>query len=214
MEVLPQEIEISVLKKEIEKSFGLKPEMKNDYIGLSNCINKKLAELFPENNVGRKTVSEHTLMRIWGYVESNISTSNATWILLARSIGYLGWDDFKSKINNTYNPPTPSIEEVFENQREEIRRLQEDMICSKDGIYILGWHPEKYIKLEHIKNYAFKVLECKRMNKKPGEIFDAPDFCLSSNSTSEGSALPDIMIFDNIGYFDFHGKENEDYFYL
>ena len=212
MEVLPQEI--SILKEEIEKSFGLAPEMKNDYERLSKRINDRLTELFAEEIEGRNNVSEHTLMRIWGYVESNTATSKATLILLARSIGYSGWDDFKSKINNTYNPSAPSIEEVFESQREEIRRLQEDMIRSEDDTYILGWYPEKYIKLRHIENYTYKVLESKRMNKKEGEIFDAPDFCLSSGSTSEDSTLPDIMILDDIGYFDFHGKETEDYFYL
>jgi Helix-turn-helix domain, rpiR family. len=214
MEVLPQEI--SILKEEIEKSFGLAPEMKNDYERLSKRINDRLTELFAEEIEGRNNVSEHTLMRIWGYVESNTATSKATLILLARSIGYSGWDDFKSKINNTYNPSVPSIEEVFESQREEIRKLQKE-IPNKNATYILGWYPEKYSKLKYLGGFGFEVIESKNMKKKATETFISPDFSLSP---VENSKFPDIMLDDyDDDYFDTQRKEegeqfDEDYFYL
>lgn len=51
------------------------------------------------------------------------------------------------------------------------------------------------------------------MNRKEGELFDAPDFCLSK-STSEDFPLPDIMILDNIGHFEFHREETDDHLTL
>lgn len=132
---------------------------------------------------------------------------------VVRAIGFRDWDDFQLKKDEIYSPHVPDVEEVFESQREELRRLQEDMICNKDGIYILGWYPEKYIKFKHVENYTYEVLESNRMNRKKGERFDAPDF-RTAKSTTEDSQLPDIMILDNIGYFEYHGEETDDYFYL
>lgn len=139
--------------------------------------------------------------------------SNTTLDKVARATDFKDWSDFKLKISDKWIPTKLTIEEVFESQREEIRRLQEEMICSKDGIYTLGWYPEKYIIITHEENYTYKVLESKRMYKKTGDTFDAPDFRLSP-STTEDSELPDIIIDDRIGYFEEHGGETEEYYKL
>lgn len=188
------------LKELFEKKIGRTINTEKDY------------KVVIEKLFNNETSMMKTLKRVFDstYIKNfRKSTLNE----MARAIGFRDWDDFKSKIDQTYSPHVPNIEVVFETQREELRRLQEDMIRNKNGIYILGWYPEKYIKFKHIENYTYEVLESNRMNRKKGDSFDAPDFRLSK-STTEDSQLPDIMILDNIGYFEYHGRETDDYFYL
>lgn len=211
----------SSLKDEYET---LKPEYGDEIKELTEHINENL--LKNDNRLKEKkkkqdnkktwSVDSSTVERLFGYKDRDKweGPSPITLSFLAKSLKYKSWGDFKLKTGNMYCPLIPTKDEVFESQREELRRLQEDMIRNKDGIYILGWYPEKYIKFKHVENYTYEVLESNRMNRKEGELFDAPDFCLSE-STTEDSQLPDIMILDNIGYFREHnGEETNDYFKL
>jgi len=212
--------ELETLRKEIEEAASFSIESKNDFEKLHSWLEQKLKainDLHGTDKKGEPIIKENapsseTLMRIWEYVPYEGEILTKTWGLLARSLGYLGWNDFVSKVNNTYNPPTPSIEEVFENQRKEIQLG----ILNGRGIYTLGWYPEKYSKLKCLGGFEFEVIESKNMNKKTGDTFVSPTFKLSF---VEGAKFPDIML-DDYGddYFDHQreicGEFENNYFYL
>lgn len=217
--------EESLQKMIVEKS-GILPDTKSDFEKLHNWIYRQLEEIntnygIIKNNksvTGYKAPSSETLMRFWGH-EKNYEgkISDKTLGLLARSIGYKGWTDFKSKMDETYSPHVPDINEVFESQRKEILSLLEHGIPNSSGIYTLGWEPVKYSKIKHLGGFEFEVLESKNMHKIKGDTFITPDFKICPIKDTE---LPDIKL-DDYGddYFETHAKEygvpfTDDYFYL
>ncbi|MFV0362869.1 MAG: hypothetical protein ACK5LL_07250 [Suipraeoptans sp.] len=142
--------ELYTLKKEIEESAGFTIESKADFKKLHFWLDRKLKEINEQqlgtDEKGNLIVEEYTpsadtLMRIWEYVKYDGEISTKTWGFLVRSIGYLGWDDFKEKVAESYSPPVPTHKEVFDNQRKIIKEQS-----NGDGIYLLGWYPKKYSK--------------------------------------------------------------------
>jgi len=206
--------EFIILKEKFEAAIERTIKTEDDCKVVGEYINDKFPDK-DKNNDGF-IISLKTLKRVFGILPYENSHSNTTLHTLARCVGFKDWDDFKSKINNTYNPSVPSIEEVFESQREEIRKLQKE-IPNKNATYILGWYPEKYSKLKYLGGFGFEVIESKNMKKKATETFISPDFSLSP---VENSKFPDIMLDDyDDDYFDTQRKEegeqfDEDYFYL
>lgn len=198
--------EESVFLKEKFESLGNPIKTDVNYHGVVKFLNEKFPKKKKWANDGENeyVLSIKTLKRFFQFETPNKTFYFDTPTTLAQAVGFKDWGDFIAEIGNKWIPSTRTYKEVFEDQREKIRRLQEDMIRSKDGTYTLGWYPEKYIIFEHDENYTYKVLESKRMTNQKDEKFDAPDFCLSTTSTSEDSKLPDIMILDDIGYFDIH----------
>lgn len=217
--------ELDALKEAIAEKAGFAIESKSDFEKLHTWLDKQLKEINEKHGMDEKgkplikdkTPSADTLMRIWGYTPYKGETSTKTLSLLARSIGYLGWEDFKSKMSETYSPHVPDIKEVFENQRKEILSLLEHGIPNSSGIYTLGWEPVKFSKLKHLGGFEFEVIESKNMHKIKGDTFITPDFKTCAIKDTE---LPDIKL-DDYGddYFETHAKEygvpfTDDYFYL
>lgn len=200
--------ELTSLKKDVESYFGIIIETKNDYDRLRKAINGQLKDnrgsALSKDEIQAESISTITLMRIWGYVEyKNKDTKTRSLPILARSIGYTGWQDYCEHIKQA--------EEQSSQKEIEIPLLEDPTICinpqyinvlglEKLHRLILGWHPYKYCIIEFLGDFEFKIIETKGLKKKAGDIFYAQGFSLTP--IQENNPYPDIRIDPFYHYYD------------
>lgn len=86
------------LVEAIEKDVQRKLSAPSDFKWLSGQIEKRITE----------HISSSTLMRIWGYMDG-VTPRKVTLNILARFLGYMGYDDFEAK---TADSPVPDVSEA------------------------------------------------------------------------------------------------------
>lgn len=168
MSIALNDKELSLLKREIEEYFKIKPETKKDYDRLHAHIDHelvKLTEALPKNEKGNpiipkeKAPSSETLMRIWGYVISKSEIRPKTYSILARSIGYTSLEDALEKIKEKESQRKgllTEISEMLDSFKKEISSFDIKKIDNENdwkSAYILNIKPEELevgaiIKLE------------------------------------------------------------------
>lgn len=139
------------LKQAVERTIDFPLSTHGDFLRLSAGIEFTL----------REHMSESTLERLWGYSTRHYDTvSVRTLNVLARFVGYHGWDDFCITSEQAV-----SESELFIDQG----------ICSDDlkvGDKLrIGWPPDRICIIRYLGNNNFIAEETINSTMQPGDTF-------------------------------------------
>lgn len=137
----------------IERTTGMVLVSPKDFIRLSESVFAATHTL----------VSPSTLMRLWGYIKSDVNPRMSTLTLLSRFVGYKSWADLCSA-NVTERESnvvvTPHI------------KVSEDL---KPGQMLrLTWMPNRICDIRYLGNEMFKVEYAENTGLKKGAFFSCP----------------------------------------
>lgn len=151
--------EITLLKKDVEKTFGKTPHVHVDFVELRDNI----------FSVTKEHVSETTLERIWEYSTRGYdSVSRRILDVLATYVNAGSWDGFLKRLK--------------ENGSTESDLFDIDIIRSADlqpgaGIRI-GWAPDRLCTLCYLGDNRFRAMETRNSKLQPGDTFSCLQFQL------------------------------------
>lgn len=80
----PDEQILKTLLDAVRQTYGCKPSCPTEFDGLSLSIFRSV----------RRTISQSTLKRLWGYITDQSGTSVSTLNILCKYVGYRDWEDF------------------------------------------------------------------------------------------------------------------------
>lgn len=80
----PAEQILNTLLEAVGQKYGCKPSCPTEFDGLSLSIFRSV----------RRTISQSTLKRLWGYITDQSGTSVSTLNTLSKYVGYRDWEDF------------------------------------------------------------------------------------------------------------------------
>lgn len=149
MNIKTDTTQIALLKQAIEQSIDFPLSTHGDFLRLSAGIEYTL----------REHISESTLERLWGYSTRHYeSVSVRTLNVLARFIGYHGWDEFCSN-----------------HERNESELFSDGLISSEDlkvGTRLrIGWPPDRCCIIRYLGNDKFIAEETVNSTMQSGDTF-------------------------------------------
>lgn len=150
--------ELSSLLQDVEKAYGRKIRTTTDFEALSVVIEREIHEL----------LSASTLKRLWGYVSGTRVPRPATLDILCK---FIGKRDFPTYCKAIREDKTVSSR-FFSSGTVEAERLPIGA-----GI-MLGWAPDRLVRLEYLGNSEFVVRESANSKLSPGDRFSAGSFML------------------------------------
>lgn len=148
---------VEALKKLIEESVSRKICTPNDFTFLADEIAKRCKE----------TLGITTLKRIWGYVDGYETTRFSTLSILARSVGFLDWDDF---VNHNQKSNSSSNFIVS-------RSLLAEDIPNGGGVKI-SWAPDRRCIFKHLGSGSFEVITSENSKLCVGDVFHCSCFIM------------------------------------
>jgi hypothetical protein len=141
-----------LLKQEAERAFGRKLKEARDFEELSHLLLSHT----------RERLSPTTLKRFWGYLKNEeVQTRPHTLDVLARFVGYKGYDDFCSHAD--------SSDEVQSGIRIEERVSTEGMRLGQR--LVITWHPDRRIVIRHLGGSRFEIMEAQNTKLCVGDTF-------------------------------------------
>lgn len=105
-------------------------------------------------------ISPSTLMRIWGYIESDVQPRTSTLSLLARFAGYRDWEDFTQSKHDNRQSSVVVCRHL--NVTTDIRRGQK---------LRLRWLPDRTCDIVYLGNMHFKVIASENTGLKKDATF-------------------------------------------
>ena len=140
------------LCEHIEVALGREMNTPKDFDFLRECIFSRL-------NVW---VSTTTLKRIWGYLKDDVQPRQGTLDILARFIGFDGYENFlHSMAEGVVLPSSPVMSRRIS--------VQDDL---KEGDRLrLFWQPNRICELLYQGNLVFKVLSSSNTRLQTGDTF-------------------------------------------
>lgn len=107
-------------------------------------------------------VSRTTLMRLWGYVDENVTPRKGTLDILSRFLGYKDWEGFQENASL-----------LKEQQSSPV--MSRKLSVSSD-LYIgerlrLTWQPGRVCDVEYIGDLSFRVIASENTRIQPGDTF-------------------------------------------
>ena len=181
------------LKEEYKIALNCDLKNFNDYKKLRNFINKETEQddrvgskgWRKESESGRKNgdkLSSDSIKRHFGYINYSGKPGPAICSLLARRLGYLGWDDFYEKATQKYDPRNTF--NSFDTHK---------LFAMEEGDQVtIGWPSEKYCILKYLGDLSFEVVESHGLKSRPGRVIETMGFCLGQAKSR--FAYPDIII--------------------
>lgn len=180
-----------------EYRIALKCDLKNfeDYEKLRNFINKETIDEESERIDSKKwrkesegsrkngdKLSEDSIKRHFGFKSYSRKPGPGVCSLLARRLGYLGWDDFYEKATQKHDPKNTF--NTFDTHK---------LFAMEKGEQVtIGWPSEKYCILKYLGDLSFEVVASHGLRSKPGRIIETMGFRIGQ---SKGRfAYPDIII--------------------
>lgn len=148
--------ELNYLLKEVEKRFGRRLSTSADYEVLSIVIEHESGEL----------VSASTLKRLWGYVALKPSPRLSTLDVLARYIGKRDFLSFRQSLQES----KADVSCFFSTKAAYSSELE------KGAELLIGWNPNRLVRLRHNGNSMFTVLESENSKLVVGDQFQAESF--------------------------------------
>ena len=141
-----------LLKQEVERTIGRRLLVAHDYEELSALVFRHTKE----------NLSPTTLKRLWGYLSNEkVATRRHTLDVLARFIGYRGYDDFCSHAGE--------LDEVQSGICTEERIATEEMPrCQR---LVITWRPDRRIMVKHLGDSMFEILEAENTKLSVGDTF-------------------------------------------
>lgn len=169
----------------------LKNDLKNfdDYEKLREFINKEtLAEEL--KRIDRKEkgykdedkLSEDSIKRHFGFIGYKGKPNSTIRSLLARRLGYFGWDDFYEKATHKHDPKNTF--NTFDTHK---------LFAMEEGEQVtVGWPSEKYCILRYLGDLRFEVVVSHGLRSKNGRIIETTGFRIGQ---AKGRFVyPDIII--------------------
>lgn len=151
------EFYIEKLKQMLKTKFGRDMETPADFSDLSDDIRDKLK---------CNTMSATTLKRLFGYIKYDKDISLSSLSLLARYLGYSGWNAFCM------------------NDKSESGFISEEIIYSKDLIkgdsVLFEWNPNRSCVAEFLGNDRFLVKNAQYCKLEIGDTFTTTQFILNN----------------------------------
>ena len=140
------------LKYEVERTTGHQLRVSRDFEELSHLLLSHT----------RERLSPTTLKRFWGYLsKEKVDTRPHTLDVLARFVGYKGYDDFCSHAD--------SSDEVQSGIRIEERISAEEMRLGQR--LVITWHPDRRIVIRHLGGSRFEIMEAQNTKLCVGDTF-------------------------------------------
>ena len=107
-------------------------------------------------------VSRTTLMRLWGYVDENVTPRKGTLDILSRFLGYKDWEGFQE------NASLP--------KEQQSSPVMSRKLSVKSDLYIgerlrLTWQPGRVCDVEYLGNLSFRVIASENTRIQPGDTF-------------------------------------------
>lgn len=151
---------IECLKNDVEKKVGRSIKSPVDFNFLSNRIMSELNE----------TLSASTLQRLWNYVATMSTPRLSTLSLLARFLGFSGWDSYVAELLRT---------SVIESDYITTRQVRSHDL-SRGDVLRIGWRPDRECKLRYLGDYYFEVVASKNSKLLKGDTFMAMSFSIGN----------------------------------
>lgn len=155
---MKQSLEIQELKAAVEKKVGMNMCTPHTFRQLSQII-------FSENG---EMLSESTLKRLWGYVNSETAQSHTTLDIISRFLGYKNFMEFRVDLDLQQTS-------VFANgvlcHSSEL--LPGDMVQ-------IAWTPDRKCTFLYSGDNRYEVVEAYNSKLKKGNTFSAYSFMLDA----------------------------------
>ena len=152
--------QISMLRLEVEKKFGRKPSMHNDFLELAENI----------KDVSRKFISETTLERVWGYSHRGYQgVSVHTLDLLCEYAGAGSWREFCRKLKDSGFKDSDMFEgdAIYSDDLEPGDRIE------------LKWLPDRVATVRYLGNHSYVAEHCVNSTLREGDTFSCIEFRLN-----------------------------------
>ena len=150
--------EIQELLKQIEECTGIKPKSPTDFNQLSDIIWESTHE----------QLSASTLKRLWGYFKGVGTIRNSTLVILAKYLGFKGWDDFLAHLSQK-NGSDPVLSPLVK---------AEDL--SVGECITVSWKPNRRCTFRYLGNQQFIVESSENSKLKTGNTFSCSVFILNA----------------------------------
>ena len=148
---------IEKLKQMLKLQFGRDMETPADFSDLSDDIRVKLK---------CSSISATTLKRLFGYIKYDKCISLSSLSLLARYLGYSGWNAFCMNYK--------SESDFISNQVIYSKNL------SKGDSVAFEWNPNRYCLAEFLGNDKFLVRDAQNCKLEIGDTFTTTQFTLNN----------------------------------
>ena len=150
--------EILELLQRIEERTGIKPKSPADFDRLSDIIWESTHE----------ALSASTLKRLWGYFKSVGTIRNSTLVILAKFLGFKGWDNFLAHLHQD-NGSDPVLSPL----------VKADDLNVGDRITV-SWKPNRRCTFRYLGNHQFTVEAAENSKLKAGNTFSCSVFILGA----------------------------------
>ena len=148
-----QQIETyELLRSEVEAALKKKLCTPKDFEYLRERIYARLHTL----------VSRTTLMRLWGYVDEEVTPRKGTLDILSRFLGYQDWESYQE------NASLP--------KEQQSSPVMSRKLNVNSDLYIgerlrLTWQPDRVCDVEYLGNLSFRVIASENTRIQPGDTF-------------------------------------------
>ena len=147
-----QMIPYGQLRTDIETALKKKLQTPKDFEYLRERIYARLHTL----------VSRTTLMRLWGYVDEEVTPRKGTLDILSKFLGYKDWESFQE---NTMLPKEQQSSPVMS------RKLSVNTdLCIGERLR-LTWQPDRVCDVEYLGELSFRVIASENTRIQPGDTF-------------------------------------------
>ena len=154
--MINQEYYIKCLKSDIEKNLRRTLQTPTDFNYFALQI----------ENVCNEKISVHTLMRVWGYLESHIKPSVTTLSIMSRFLGFMDIHEYKK--------------DLFLRLRGESEFIESDTVSTEmlnpDDELIIHWEPDREVKIKYIGDYNYQVVSNSNSKLEQGMKFRCLSF--------------------------------------
>ena len=107
-------------------------------------------------------VSRTTLMRVWGYLNEDVTPRNGTLSILAEFLGYRDWEDYcKNAILSKEQQSNPVL-----NRRLSVASSLDPGDCLR-----LTWQPDRVCDVVYLGNLTFRVEASTNTRLRRGDTF-------------------------------------------
>lgn len=142
----------NLLKQEAERAFGRKLKEARDFEELSHLLLSHT----------RERLSPTTLKRFWGYLKNEeVQTRPHTLDVLARFVGYKGYEDFCAQ--------TERLDEVQSGIKTEEKITTEGL--RRGQRLRITWRPDRRIVVRHQGEGRFEIVEAENTKLSVGDTF-------------------------------------------
>ena len=148
MQMIPYE----QLRTDIETALKKKLQTPKDFEFLRERIYARLHIL----------VSRTTLMRLWGYVDEEVTPRKGTLDILSKFLGYRDWLQYQ--------------ENACLAKEQQSSPVMSRKLSVKSDLYIgerlrLTWQPGRVCDVEYLGNQSFRVIASENTRIQPGDTF-------------------------------------------